>query len=546
MKTIYQPPAEVLISPGLEMIAISSRASPILLFDLYNDVLCGELIRDQGLMESVGGTYYHASAKAFNPNPDINLLVVSYGDGELVVFDPKTTELKHRIPDVHAQTLACSPDGRTLTTGSSFGTVQLYEFDGTEDANLSSIYRINAYDEGIRSLVFSGDGLRFVDIRGSHCRVWEPAVLVRKSLSDGNNSDTSAPAKAIVQTMGTIEGSVKPDITAVAIESNGEGIFFGRQDGSVAAYNTHNGLEDTYLYKHATNISVNKIAWGGTASILATADESGRMLIQNLTGSSDKWLLSHTIFEYRFSDAITGLLFNPGNNILLLPVREIQHRVTTGHNLKDYKLNTHAQIPGAFIAFYPDHARIFEWESLEELSGPDGISLNIPSSGPLATITNSVEGRYAMVTLTKSRFGQAPAQLRCWDTSTADRHSTTIKAFTSLQDIGPYIYHIIGLSCTNLLFLATDLWVCSLNMEKFWLTPDVKRHFLIPTDWIHRTDEMQFYLSAKDEPIFVKKNELAIIRRGLESSQSIRPFQFLPESKLIGVCCTGKQKSPVI
>ncbi|KAJ8066163.1 hypothetical protein OCU04_005253 [Sclerotinia nivalis] len=56
MKTIYQPPAEVLVSPGLEMIAISSRASPILLFDLYNEVVCGELVRDQGLMKSIGGT----------------------------------------------------------------------------------------------------------------------------------------------------------------------------------------------------------------------------------------------------------------------------------------------------------------------------------------------------------------------------------------------------------------------------------------------------------------------------------------------------------
>ncbi|KAM0127142.1 hypothetical protein ACHAP3_008912 [Botrytis cinerea] len=548
---IQQPPIEVLIVPGLEMIAISSRASPILLFDLFNEVICGELVRDRGLMESVGGTYYHASAMAFNPNPDINLLVISYGDGELVFFDPITTELKHRIPEVNAQALACSPDGRTLATGSPFGTIQLYVFDDSEDANLSLIYRINAYDEGIRSLVFSGDGLRFIDIRGSHCRVWEPAALVRKSSDDGSSSDISAPTRAVVQTVGMIEGILKPDITAIAVDLSGEWVFCGRQDGSVAVYSTHDGLENTSLYQHARNISINRIVWGDNTCIIATADESGRMFIQRLVNSSNMWSLAETIFDYRFPDAVTGLLFDPDNNVLLITTAsfrylwtresgDIQQRVPTGHSLENYKINTHAQIPDAFIAFYPDCARIFEWGTLKELSGPDGINLDVPDlASPPVTITESVESQYTMVTLTKSRFEQTPSQLRCWDTSTIDRHSTTIKAFTGLESLGPFIYHIIGLSGTNLFFLATDLWVCSLNIENFWLSPDVKRHFFIPADWIHPTDEMQFYMSAKDEFIFVKKNELAIIKRGLDSPQLIRPLQFLPEKKLFGACYTG-------
>ncbi|TGO54275.1 hypothetical protein BOTNAR_0272g00010 [Botryotinia narcissicola] len=482
---IQQPPIEVVISPDLEMIAISSRASPILLFDLFNEVMCGEFVRDRELMESVGGTYYHASVMAFNPSPEINLLFVSYGDGELVVFDPRTTELKHRIPDVHAQTLACSPDGRTLATGSPFGTIRLFEFDGSEDANLSLIYRINAYDEGIRSLVFSGDGLRFIDIRGSLCRVWEPAALVRKPFSDSNNIDTSAPERASVDTVGMIEGILKPDITAIAVGSSGEWVFCGRQDGSVAIYNTQDGLENTRLYQHATNISITRIVWGDNTRILATADESGRMLIQRLVESSNIWSLSETIFDYRFPDAITGLSFNPENNILLVTTAsfryiwtsesgDIQHRVPTGHNLENYKINTHTQISDAFIAFYPSCARIFEWGSLKEISDPDGIKLDVPdvASFPV-TITESVESQHTLVTLTKSRFKQTPSQLRCLDTSTIDRHSTTIKALPGLESLGSYIYHIIGLSGINLFFLATDLWVCSLNIEKFWLSPDV-------------------------------------------------------------------------
>lgn len=71
--------------------------------------------------------------------------------------------------------LACSPDGYTLVSGNSAGVVQVFEFETVE-----LLYRINAFDYDVRSIVFSSGGLRFLDVRGGHCNVWERSTLVRK------------------------------------------------------------------------------------------------------------------------------------------------------------------------------------------------------------------------------------------------------------------------------------------------------------------------------------------------------------------------------
>ncbi len=71
-----------------------------------------------------GGTFgLSVGTVLFNPNPDINLLVVGYQDGDLAIFDAWSRQLAVAV-DANALSLALTPDGRTLATGDSCGTVQ--------------------------------------------------------------------------------------------------------------------------------------------------------------------------------------------------------------------------------------------------------------------------------------------------------------------------------------------------------------------------------------------------------------------------------------
>jgi len=103
---------------------------------------------------------------AFQPNSESSFLVTLYYDGQLVLFDPCLLIIKAAVrADAHV--LACSPNGHMLATGNDTGTIQIFDFE-----SLTLIYKLIASDYSIRSLAFSGDGLRFVDIRGSQCNVW--------------------------------------------------------------------------------------------------------------------------------------------------------------------------------------------------------------------------------------------------------------------------------------------------------------------------------------------------------------------------------------
>lgn len=143
-----QPPNKAAFAPELGLLAVGYRSHPILIFDTGSGALLGvcSSVKSNGI-----------DAMVFNPNTDISALVVSNTNGDLLVFDPQTTELRYQKSNVCAHALACSPDGKSLVTGDSRGTIEVYDFDGSDSTFLSLIYRINSHGESVRSMVFSDD-----------------------------------------------------------------------------------------------------------------------------------------------------------------------------------------------------------------------------------------------------------------------------------------------------------------------------------------------------------------------------------------------------
>ena len=51
--------------------------------------------------------------------------------------------------------------------------------------------------------------------------------------------------------------------------------------------------------------------------------------------------------------------------------------------------------------------------------------------------------------------------------------------------------------------------------------PQFKRHFFIPTDWSRTYGNMLFQITSKNEFVFVKKNELVVMKGGLDYAETI-------------------------
>lgn len=522
-------PTDAIFSPDRRLLAVSYRGHPILLFDVESDMFFGECIRRSGLNVRGPVTHYPIVAMTFNCNRDFNLLIASYGDGELTIYNPWTLELTHRFPMVNAQTLACSPDGRTLVTGGSLGTLQIFDMDGMRDEGLTLIYRIDGFEEGVKSLAFSGDSLRFIDIRGSQCRVWEPAVLVRRDSEDGDQGEVSDPV-SMVHNMA--DGQMKADISAIACDHEGDAVFCGKEDGSLMVVLTEDGRDGGTLYKHATGIAIKFLVWGEHQNILISADEASRIVIRKLIRTQPAWTASETIADRRFAVSITSILLSPTNDRVLVGGNEFDELWTIqGHNIGRINFKStsfhnpmcHALRPEVLIIMEASVARFFKWADLEEVTGPEGVQLN-RSCEPVfrnAALVAQYQGDSILVEFSKPGGNQSSCRLELWENCNFLTETPCISPLPGFEVLGPIVKHIIATLGTSLLFLDTDMWVCSLDFKTFTVTPQVKRHFFIPSDWQSNSRDMLFQLTSKNEFVFVKRNEAIIIKRGLDYSEAI-------------------------
>ena len=87
--------------------------------------------------------------------------------GEIIVFDPVagTVKASHKA-NTDNQTLACSPDGRTLLAGDASGAIRIFDFQSLngKDSKLKLLHIITSVEAPIKALAFLDDK-RFVDLR---------------------------------------------------------------------------------------------------------------------------------------------------------------------------------------------------------------------------------------------------------------------------------------------------------------------------------------------------------------------------------------------
>lgn len=525
----HLPPTHASIAPDHRHLAVAYRGYPILLFDLESQNFFGNCVRSGGLDAGKAENNQPIDALTFNPGQSTNVLIVSYADGELTVYNTRTAELKHRIPKVFAQTLACSPDGRTVVTGSAFGVIQIFEVDGTSGETLSPMYHINAGEEGIWSLIFSSDNLRFIDIHGSKCRIWEPEVLVRRDLHDGDQSELSDPVPLSQVSIKMVSTNSDNEIASMICLESGERVLCGRYDGTVAAYSTLDGQISSILYNHST-CGVTVMALREKYNILASADDSSTVVLCKMRSDGDS-LACDILTRKRFGYPVRVLLINATADRLLVGGEDFYELWTPeGEKVSSKSFQAeryrhviaHPSQSNAFIVFDSSEARIFLWADFEEQTSFDGIKLN-RLGDPLAEFGSAVSyhGESVLAELRTTSGYKSSSQFECWKTCNFEPSSKVVNSLPGFNLLGSSIKHIIAVVETTMLFVNVDLWICSLDLLEFGATPQFKRHFFVPTDWPSAYGDMLFQVTSQNEFVFARKDELVIIKGGLDYAKTI-------------------------
>jgi WD40 repeat protein len=534
-------PNLAVFSSDCNMLAVSHRGQPIHVFDIETDNLPLSYNR-QGPISPLGPiTHYIVDAMAFNPNPEIYVLIASYGDGELTVYDLWSAEPKHRLHEVFAHSLVCSPDGKRLVTGSSRGTIHIFDFGGVAGDKLSMIYQIDTHEDGIKAFSFSQNSLRFIDIRGSQCRIWEPAGLIRRDFDRGSYSELSQPIPVSSKRNNVIGNSSAPEIMSMCCHKDGRTVFCGRQDGAILCYRTGDGGNDGILYSHAANIGIVALALASTQDLkLVSADESGRLMIKKISNEQGRWSVSETVADIRFNESISTLLVNSIQDRLLVSGEKIDmlldfqgNQICKRESPQSRAAIYHSLYPEFFIMLQPQVARLFEWANFEEVTRHEGIVLErLDQSAYIGGTASASIQDSSLIEIRKVMGKRTSSHLDFWQSSQFEVNSTAATSTGRFEELGPRIEHIIDVVGTVLYFLDVELWVCSVDLRSFSSTQQVKRHFFIPSEWRNSTGRLLVHLTSKRDFVIAKHDEFIVIKRGLEFSEIMELSEPLAEVKL--------------
>ncbi|KAL2065695.1 hypothetical protein VTL71DRAFT_3365 [Oculimacula yallundae] len=546
---LRQPPCAISLSVSHQMLAVAYSGKPILLWDLAGDIFYGNC----GKKMSNGDTSTHViSALVFNPNVNIGLLAASYLDGQLAILDPFNDQEQCSFrADCH--TLAASSDGRLLAGGAGSGIIQVYEFD-----TLRLLYRVKSSNFYIKQLAFSPDGLHFMDIRGSQCNVWEPAVLLRDIVGDDSSENS---ATSVVE---VISSDSKIRISAMILHQNSGVAFCGKEDGSVSVYSVRSGDQIDTLYRHKVLVRI--LAWWPSTSVLMSVDTSNTIFAWKLQqGKPTCWKIDTQLFQCRLDCGNTIIQVLPDEAAVkfILSTRESDHfwsiigreERVLGHSAKPgiRKWIQHPQSPLHIICIDGAYAKIYLWDDWSEVAcvclDIDVERLQLKSVFPfimerksqvlleLSDLNGSAKTRklYSIdcALFNNIDISNNATQMQKKDSTntmnvTASLRSPIPHAISSpricsqIDSLADYVSHIIGISENGkLVFLDTHSWVCSASLEStVGKAISYSRHFFVPYDWFSGTREIVCGL-AKRDVVFARYDDVAIIKGALEYVESV-------------------------
>ncbi|KAL5353705.1 hypothetical protein ACLOAV_001745 [Pseudogymnoascus australis] len=298
----WNPPWQAHLSAVHNLIAISYRNRPIHIWDLERQEKIGIFEKEDSEDQFPSP---QANDMVFNPNPELSLLAIAYNDGDLIICDPWAREQVSKY-EITVQVIAASPDGMTLATGGTDGVIHLFTFE-----TLRLIFRITALDDKIMGIVFASNSLRFFDIRGYHCNVWEPSVLIQKDGADDNpsehQSEETSPSIPDMAFARLFED--EHSITTITQVIKGDFILCGRDDGYIELYEAGTGKMVKQFLLHKKLVPTRLLEWNTEKSILVSVDASSRFILtQFSTTTTGMWQEAGMLLEGRASEVILQVL----------------------------------------------------------------------------------------------------------------------------------------------------------------------------------------------------------------------------------------------
>ncbi|KAK4038406.1 hypothetical protein C8A01DRAFT_47974 [Parachaetomium inaequale] len=414
--------------------------------------------------------------------------------------------------------LACSPDGRVFMTVNARGTIMIYDF-----SSMLLIHMLST-EGSTAQICFSPDSLRFYDLRGSYCNIWEPSCLLQladeaseqvsdtETVTDRFWSDTDETLyTAILPPVSASHVQTRPAITAIepGQASNGLLIAHGNYDGSINVYDTL-GKQKHEIRKIDFRMTVERFAWSPKHNRLAYSLDNGATAVttmaSDLDSSGERVLADEVIYSDKNSHTerwrTHRLLFHgTGNRLLIsgknkcqvlgLPDGVVLAEQQRAEDDEPRDWQQHPFQAKHLLCFTANSVTAFSWDTLEPTTA---ISLDLSSSTagtdsdqPHVTIDTILDNhspkylllrtattvlglpRYSFVALSATeiylRTANAPESPPL--VNSGPDQTASIKPLPLPPSLTNRITHALGiLPDGRLVFLDRQLWVCTTPLQR--------------------------------------------------------------------------------
>ncbi|KAH8807649.1 NACHT and WD domain protein [Xylogone sp. PMI_703] len=495
-------------------------------------------IRRDDMDKRFGDVWNSAEVVLWRPNSP-NILIL-YHDTVVVDWN-LDNQLKTEHFDLKAREMAVSLDGSLLLTGDSNGTLSVWS-----TINFSLVYQVT-YDEFVRDVVFSPDGQRLYDVRGTLCNVWEPEALIRSDGSD--EEDTTLYSAPIISS----DEYNRPQISAIVSSADDRYFCTGKEDGTVVIFEMDTAKQQRKLYAHSSSASVVEMAWSNSQRYIASVDDSGRLIAKRLekpTDSQGRWKV-FPLLDFRLGIAVTQLLFSRSEEFLLVSSGSWDRIYRTKTKEKLFQVSRRDEIPRRWeqhptnsyllVRIEGRSQALYLWSNLDRVSsyspGLDDQEQNIqeienlgaeePLQSSLSRFRSDeildpltrvlvLQDRYLILEYSSSReYGPRKGRVVSRKLEMIDLDDGCGLQRISLPLLAQCVHQLVGVTQHEyLVFLDNQHWICTWDLRS-GDSAKYTRHFFLPKDWFSCGTLSLVMLNQYGTLLCPKNGEVAVVREGI-------------------------------
>ncbi|KAH8714072.1 hypothetical protein GQ44DRAFT_660589 [Phaeosphaeriaceae sp. PMI808] len=509
-------PSAACFSPGLELVALNYRNSPICIYECSTGSFIAWAIDEHNRA---------AEQLIFNPNPEVGLLLVAYNESHLALYDSwsgSLIESAEAESHVILNSVTCSPDGRTFATMDVQGHLRIWDFE-----SLTLLYHVLTPASSSGLLQFTSDNLGLVQVRDHEIRVWAPPALVRKTIEEEASLSDQCPVLPVTE--GQFENFQASKIRTLTAHPSSPLLFAGNQNGDVLMYQASTEYSPSILYSHDGTL-VRHIA-AGKHNAIASADLLANIRVFQFDASQRQISTKEPMLQVQFKSPVKQLLFDETGVYLLVSTLESDfvYNIENGSLIgsrnfpEDERMAwkwfvvSDADYQGHYLLMNNNTVTAFSIKDFPKAPKIVAKDLTIPVGPTIESITH-VRGTLSVVVEIQqpsSRTLSVVVTLPRW--STLDLVPAIVPTSVILPDV---CVQLLGVnqSSKRMVFLQPDSWVCSVDLKELDAAKYVE-HFFVPEDYGSQSSNVRPVQIADEDFAFCMYDKVVVIKGGLKFQQ---------------------------